>query len=256
MERSRRDFPKIIIAVLASCASAVTCASEKDWSEIYLGACPSVNADGSRFVFEWNDSIWIAPTAGGMAERLTPEESLESWPALSPDGTRVAYLSSRDGGYKIFVMDLATMRVSQMSRHSEPTGISAWAPDGTRVVGSALRDHAATSDGWRIAFFSPDGGETFPLAHVRSRDAALSPDGRLERRVVAERDDFAVGAVRQDVFPHADHRRTRPAAQVVERLAVRTPTREEGVLRHRGGAAELFRLHVVEPDFRILRRLP
>ena len=170
---------KPLIVVLVACVSAVMDAAGKDWSEIYLGSCPSVNADGSRFVFEWNDSIWIAPTAGGTAERLTPEESLESWPALSPDGNRVAYISSRDGGHKIFVMDLATMRVSQMSRHSEPTGLSAWAPDGKRVVGSALRDHAATSEGWRIAFFSPDGGETFPLAHVRSHDAALSPDGRL-----------------------------------------------------------------------------
>ncbi len=173
------NMSKTLAVALAASASAVLGAAGRDWSEIYLGACPSVNADGSRFVFEWNDSIWIAPTAGGTAERLTPEESLEAWPALSPDGARVAYLSSRDGGYKIFVLDLATMRVSQMSRHSEPTGISAWAPDGTRVVGSALRDHAATPEGWRIAFFSPDGGETFPIAHVRSRDAALSPDGRL-----------------------------------------------------------------------------
>ena len=109
---------KALIVVLVACASAVLDAEGKDWTEIYLGSCPSVNADGSRFVFEWNDSIWIAPTAGGTAERLTPEESLESWPTLSPDGTRVAYLSSRDGGHKIFVMDLATMRVSQVSRHS------------------------------------------------------------------------------------------------------------------------------------------
>ena len=168
------NMSKILAAALAACVFAAMGEAERDWSEIYLGACPSVNADGSRFVFEWNDSIWIAPTAGGTAERLTPEESQESWPALSPDGTRVAYLSSRDGGHKIFVMDLATKRVSQMSRHSEPTGISAWAPDGTRIVGSALRDHADTSKGWRIAFFSPDGDEAFPFAHVRSRDAALS----------------------------------------------------------------------------------
>ena len=172
------------VVILSSCIFGVCVAAGgggegRDWSEIYLGACPSVSADGKRFVFEWNDSIWIAPTAGGTAERLTPEESLESWPALSPDGGRVAYLSSRDGGHKIFVMDLATMQVSQWSHHSEGTGISVWAPDGKRLVGAALRDHAATPDGWRIAFFSPDGGETFPLARVRSRDAALSPDGRL-----------------------------------------------------------------------------
>ncbi|MBR1588969.1 MAG: PD40 domain-containing protein [Kiritimatiellae bacterium] len=170
----------VVVSLLwAVCVAAGTCTRGRDWSEIYLGACPSVGADGKKFVFEWNDSIWIAPTAGGTAERLTPEESLESWPALSPDGTRVAYLSSRDGGNKIFVMDLATMQVSQVSRHSEPTALSAWAPDGKSLVGAALRDHSATPTGWRIALFLPDGREVFPFSHVRSRDAALSPDGRL-----------------------------------------------------------------------------
>ena len=60
------------------CLVAATVAGDdggRDWSEIYLASCPSVSADGSRFVFEWNDSIWIASTAGGTAERLTPEES-------------------------------------------------------------------------------------------------------------------------------------------------------------------------------------
>ena len=172
-----------LCAVFASflCVAAVAGGGDgRDWSNIFLASCPSVNPDGSRFVFEWNDSIWIAPTAGGTAERLTPEESRESWPALSPDGTRVAFLSSRDGENKIFVMDLATLRVSQVSRHSEPTGLSGWAPDGKRLVGGALRDHAGdASTGWRIAFFSPNGGETYPFARVRSHDAALSPDGRL-----------------------------------------------------------------------------
>ena len=152
---------------------------EKDWSEIFFGSCPSVSADGAKFVFEWNDSIWIAPTAGGTASRLTPEESNESWPTLSPDSSRVAYLSSRDGGNKIFEMDLATLNVRQVTRHSEPTLLSVWAPDGRNLVGSALRDHAGSSRGWRIAFYSLDGKETFPLKNVFSRDAALSPDGRL-----------------------------------------------------------------------------
>ena len=172
-----------LYAVFASflCVAAVAGGDDgRDWSNIYLASCPSVNADGSRFVFEWNDSIWIAPTAGGTAERLTPEEAREGWPSFSPDGTRVAYLSSRNGGNKIFVMDLATMRVRQVSHHNEPTALSGWAPDGKRLVGGALRDHAGRpSTAWRIAFFSPDGGETYPFEHVRSRDAALSPDGRL-----------------------------------------------------------------------------
>ena len=150
----------------------------RDWSEIYLGSGPSVSADGSQFAFEWNDSVWIAPTAGGTALRLTPEESQEAWPALSPDASRVAYLSSRDGENKIFEMELATRRVRQLTRHSEPTHLCGWGANGKVLVGSALRDRVGTFGGWRIAFFSSDGSESFPHANVSARDAALSPDGR------------------------------------------------------------------------------
>ena len=151
----------------------------RDWSEIYLGSAPSVSADGSQFAFEWNDSVWIAPTAGGTALRLTPEESQESWPALSPDASRMAYLSSRDGENKIFEIELATRRVRQLSRHSEPTHLCGWGANGKVLVGSALRDRVGTFGGWRIAFFSSDGSESFQLANVYARDAALSPDGRM-----------------------------------------------------------------------------
>ena len=168
---------------LLACAMSAHCAAladgAKDWSEIYLGSCPSVNSDGSKFVFEWNDSIWIASTSGGTASRLTPEEAADSWPAFSPDSSRVAYLSSRDGGNKIFEMDLATRSIRQVTHHSEPTMLSVWAPDGKSLVGSALRDFSGPSKGHRIAFFSLDGKETYPLKNVYSHDASLSPDGRL-----------------------------------------------------------------------------
>ena len=85
--------------------------------------------------------------------------------------------------------------------------------------------------------------------------AAVSRNRRLECRVVAEGDHFAVGAVRQHVLAHARHGRTRPTAKVVEGLAVRTPPREEGVVRLRRRTTEFLRLHVIQPDLCITGRL-
>ena len=42
---------------------------------IYLGSHPSLTGDGSAFVFEWNDSIWMASTTGGVARCLTQDGS-------------------------------------------------------------------------------------------------------------------------------------------------------------------------------------
>lgn len=166
---------------LAAGAMICLCAfgAERDWSEIYLGSFPKVNADGSEFVFEWNDSIWIAPTAGGEAKRLTPEEADESFPVISPDGRKVAYTSTRDGGKKIFVMDLATKQVRKVSHNSELTQAMGWSQDGKTIVAIVQRDHARVGRSHRIAFIAEeDGTETFPLEKVNSRYAVLSPDGQ------------------------------------------------------------------------------
>ena len=159
--------------------AALSVAAYGDFGGIYLGSAPSLNADGTRFVFEWNDSIWLAPTTGGIAQRLTPEESQEYWPLLSADGSRVVFLSSKDGGYKLFEMNIASGVTRQIVRHSEPMRVCAWAPDGVSVVGAALRDFGGDPDDFRLAVFAPDGSERFPMAGVKTSDASISPDGRL-----------------------------------------------------------------------------
>jgi len=167
-----------IFAAAALVVLSMGALADEDWSRIYLGACPSVNADGSMFVFEWNDSIWSAPTAGGQASRLTPEESQDGWPVISLDGRRVAFLSTRDGGWKIFEMDLASGGVRQVSRHSESTFLCGWAPDDVSVVGSVVRDMSPSATDRRVAFFAPDGTETYPIKGVNVEFVAVSPDGR------------------------------------------------------------------------------
>lgn len=167
----------IVSAFLAGVLTAASAAGS-DWSRIFLGSCPSVSADGAEFVFEWNDSIWRAPAGGGVAVRLTPEATREGWPLLSPDGKRMAFLSNRDGGWKVFEMDLATLGVRQITRHSEYTAICGWAPDGVTIAGMAVRDAAPSDKATRMALFRPDGSEAFPLENVPVSHVAMSPDGR------------------------------------------------------------------------------
>ncbi len=51
--------------------------------------------------------LWIIPVAGGEAKRLTPDSGVgEDRPRFSPDGKRVIFESSRDGGStQIWVQD-------------------------------------------------------------------------------------------------------------------------------------------------------
>lgn len=182
---------KIVLSIASAafaawCAFADKCAEDcakdpaaEDWSRIYLGSVPSISPDGSFFVFEWNGSIWRAPVAGGEATRLTSAESREMHPRVSPDGKRVAFLSNRDGGWKIFEMDLAARETRQVTRRDEFMTLNGWLGDGKTLVAGALRGFGRNGHSSRIVYVSPDGREELPFKNVDSRVAAVSPDGRL-----------------------------------------------------------------------------
>ena len=74
-------------------------------SEIQSISFPSLSADGQTVYFSaWGD-IWSAHRDNSSpARRLTDNVSYDSRPIPSPDGTQIAFLSDRFGGYDIFVM--------------------------------------------------------------------------------------------------------------------------------------------------------
>ena len=151
----------------------------EDWSRIYCGARPSLSADGTRFAFEWNDRIWLAPSTGGVAQVVATDGSARaSWPVLSPDATRLAFLSDRDGTNRPYCVEFATGRLERLSPHAEQTRPWTFAPDGCSVLATVLRDHADTSRARRVARLQVSGpAREEVLFDAMADQPALAPDG-------------------------------------------------------------------------------
>ena len=65
-----------------------------------LGAIqPRLSPDGSTVAFSYQGEIWTGPRTGGTMTLLTPSQGLDTEPAWSPDGRRVAFL--RGTGVKV-----------------------------------------------------------------------------------------------------------------------------------------------------------
>lgn len=64
----------------------------------------SISPDGSRIAFCYRGDIYTVPTVGGAATRLTSNRAYDSNPIWSPDGTRIAFSSNRDGSDDIYIM--------------------------------------------------------------------------------------------------------------------------------------------------------
>ncbi len=85
------------------------------WNEpgetfIWPASDPDYSPDGSKILFSTpfpgNDwQIYTVPAAGGPAVRLTNNENADLDAVWSPDGTKIAFASDRDGNFEIYTMN-------------------------------------------------------------------------------------------------------------------------------------------------------
>lgn len=69
-------------------------------------------------------------------------------PAFSPDGTRIAFTSNRDGNNEIYVMNVDGSGVRRLTRHPGIDTTPTWSPSGTHVAFVSERD--GTQNIWRV----------------------------------------------------------------------------------------------------------
>ena len=98
-------------------------------------------------------------------------------PARSPDGTRVAFVSLRDGNREIYVMDADGGDPVNLTRHDAYDSSPAWSPDGRRIVFESDRDGEVP----QIFAMNPDGSGLEQLTSEPrtpwASSPAWSPDG-------------------------------------------------------------------------------
>src|SRR5262245_59460041 len=83
----------------------------------------SVAPDGQSFVFNLVGHLFRLPVAGGTATQLTFGPHYDSDPVFSPDGSRVAFVSNRDGSDgNIFILEISSGKISQLRSEERRVG--------------------------------------------------------------------------------------------------------------------------------------
>ena len=94
-----------------------------------------VSPDGTWLVFTALGHLFQLPTTGGEAKQLTFGPYYDSAPAISPDGTRVAFISDRDVSSQgnVFVLDLGSGQIHQLTEEAW-VDRPVWSPDGKSLL--------------------------------------------------------------------------------------------------------------------------
>jgi Tol biopolymer transport system component len=139
---------------------------------------PSISPNRAEIAFVSGGDIWVAPLAGGEAHLLVSHPASESRPIYSPDGTRLAFISTRTGNGDIYVLTLATGAIKRITFDDVADALDAWSRDGKWLYfSSSAQDIGGMQDIYRV---SAEGGVPMPVTndrYVTEFHAAPSPDG-------------------------------------------------------------------------------
>jgi WD40-like Beta Propeller Repeat len=149
---------------------------------LLLVPAPLATAAGTngRIVFasarDGNEEIYSANPDGSDPRDLSQNPAADTQPAVSPDGTHIAFVSDRDAGRDLYVMGAdgsTATRITDgyyLSVDAEP----AWSPDGSQLAFASTRPF---NDGWHIWLANADGSNLRQLTSGFGVSPSWSPDG-------------------------------------------------------------------------------
>jgi len=143
----------VFSTLLLSCAalSAQELFTHLEPLDIFRGQVasdPQISLDGKRIVYVRQSAdmasdrrvsnLWMVNFDGTDHRALTTGAYGDSSPRWSPDGTRLAFLSDRDGKPQLYVRWMDTGQTAKLTDlENSPAGIS-WSPDGKQLAFTSL----------------------------------------------------------------------------------------------------------------------
>jgi Tol biopolymer transport system component len=139
---------------------------------------PDWTADSQYIIFNsdrnGNWDIWRMDADGGNQTAMTTTPGGEVFPRLSPDNTKITYFSFPNGG-DIYVWDLSTGQIDQLTFNPAVDEDPVWTADGQRIVFQSSRDN-----NFEIYIMDADGGNQTRLTNNSCGDYWPDCSPRME----------------------------------------------------------------------------
>ena len=120
------------------------------------------------------DGLWCYRDGQALEIWKGSEGALQSAPAVSADGSSVAFALRRDGKLQMHVIAADGTRLHPLSSDVDVRGTASWSPDGKWIVAAG-----SDRDGAGLFKFPADGGSPVRIATGPFQDPVWSPRGDL-----------------------------------------------------------------------------
>ena len=97
-----------------------------------------VSPDGKQLAFDLLGHVYTMSISGGKAEAITKGTSWNMYPRYSPDGKKLMFTSDRSGSDDLWVYDLYSAEMTNVTKMELPVHQGTWSTDGRHVFGTAL----------------------------------------------------------------------------------------------------------------------
>ena len=119
--------------------------SGADLFNLSYAADPQISPDGRRIVYvrmsadvmtdRYRPTLWLVDVASGRQTPLATGSGAHRSPRWSPDGSRLAYVSTAEGGgLQLFVRSMAGGETARLTGLPDSPSDLAWSPDGRRLA--------------------------------------------------------------------------------------------------------------------------
>ncbi len=162
----RRFLPILFLSAAAYSASVP-----------YLGQ-PALCPTRPEIAFVSGGDIWVVSSKGGEAHLVVSHAAEETRPLYSPDGAKLAFVSTRTGGGDIYILTLSSGDLKRLTFDDRMDQLDAWSRDGKWIYFSnGGNDVGGKNDIYRV---SVEGGTPMAVSADRFTNefqGAPAPDG-------------------------------------------------------------------------------
>jgi Periplasmic component of the Tol biopolymer transport system len=94
---------------------------------------PAISPDGTKIAFAYQGDIYVVDSNGGTARQLTSNPAHDYHPVWSSDGSRLAFASNRKGNFDVYLMDADGGNPTRLTTHSSNEIPFCFTPDGKEL---------------------------------------------------------------------------------------------------------------------------